>query len=158
MTSKGILDFMWIPEKKVNMGILEYHCKGQNYLMEDCQWQILDRQLKHHRMNSIAIMIPDSLANILCQQNPENSTTSFRSGDKEVRAPLQASSPDCNLSGTTRPIQCLSDDMIGAHYAHQALSHGLREAMKFLKLNDLGILKLVVSMDRSSLYEVLKIL
>ena len=55
-------------DKKINMGILEYNCKGQHSLMKDCQWQIMDQQLNHHRVNSIAIMIPDSLADILCMK------------------------------------------------------------------------------------------
>ena len=57
-----------VPDKKINMGILEYHCKGQKSLMKECQWKIMDQQLNHYRMNSIAIMIPDSLANILCMK------------------------------------------------------------------------------------------
>ena len=56
------------PDKKINMGILEYHCKYQHSLMKDCLWQIMEQQLNHHRVNSIAIMIPDSLANILCMK------------------------------------------------------------------------------------------
>ena len=54
--------------KKINMGILECLCKGQHFSRYDCEWFILAQRLNHHRMNSIAIMIPDSLANILCKQ------------------------------------------------------------------------------------------
>ena len=57
-----------VPDKKINMGILEYHCKGQKSLMKECQWKIMDQQLNHYRLNSIAIMIPDSMANILCMK------------------------------------------------------------------------------------------
>ena len=57
-----------VPDKKINMGILEYYCKGQKSLMKECQWKIMDQQLNHYRLNSIAIMIPDSMANILCMK------------------------------------------------------------------------------------------
>ena len=55
--------------KKINMGILECLCKGQHFSRYDCEWFILAQRLNHHRMNSIAIMIPDSLVDTLCKQN-----------------------------------------------------------------------------------------
>ena len=63
----GEADFRYRHDKKINMGILEYHCKGHHSLMKNCQWQIMDQQLNHKRLNSIAMSIPDSLANILCK-------------------------------------------------------------------------------------------